>query len=1075
MKKILSFLLLGLLLSIGNAWGEDEWVSTSLADLTSSDVFVIVGTNSNGNYAMSNDQGASKAPTAVAVTITDGKITSSVTDKIKWNISGNATDGYTFYPDGSTTTWLYCTNSNNGVRVGTNTAKTFKIVDNYINHVNTSRYLGVYNSQDWRCYTSINSNITGQTFSFYKKTTAAAVDLNSFAFANTTPSVTLSKNGNFYEADYTQTVTANPAAYDGAITYAIDAENSTFDTNNVIIDGETGELTISTTNNVGGTIVVKASGEATASYNAPADATYTLTVNAAPAGVGTPTFSLATGSYYYGTTVEIEAINADLITYTTDGTTPTMESTTYSAPVAITKTMTLKAKAWDSDLNESEVASIDFTLKAPEAPTFSVEGGEVIQGSTVTLTPGEGGEVIVYTTDGSTPTIESDIYTEAITINAAMTIKAATVDDGDNLSTIASYDFTVIKVDVYEKVTDASTLAAGDQLLLVYENGNLALGAINGNGKIYDYASVTISSSKISNPSASVAVLTLGGDSEGWTLQSSLDSKYLSLPSSSNELRQSATAVTDNDKWTISIEEGVASVTNVAYDTRTIKYNSGSPRFACYTTGQQSLALYRLKEDLTETTITINPSENFELNYGGSKVLTVTASSGAEITAKSSDEDIATVAKTGENEYTVTAVSGTEQGVDATITFTAAKTATHKAATSTVTATVKDTRTAAPISFAVSEVTKDLEDSYTGQALINEESLDVTWNSSNENVATVENGTVTLVGEGETTISATFNGNNTYKLTTMEYTLTVTYVNKPGSENNPYTVAQARAAIDAGTGVIGVYATGIVSEIVTEYSSQYHNISYNISADGSTTGDQLQAYRGKGFNGANFTSEDDIKVGDVVVIYGTLKKYNDIYEFDANNQLKSFTHYITLGANGWSTYAANFKYTVSGATVYTAALSTTDANYVILNAADANAVIPANAGIILKGESSGATATITASAEDATTLTENQLVGVVEEVNSFNVANAYILATNVDGDGLTKFHLYEGSIFPAHKAYMVIEGANNAPIRIEFAENNTTDINAIEASEKAVKFFENGKIFILRDGVVYDATGRVVR
>ncbi|MDR9831052.1 FN3 associated domain-containing protein, partial [Vibrio sp. FNV 38] len=59
---------------------------------------------------------------------------------------------------------------------------------------------------------------------------------------------------------------------------------------------------------------------------------------------------------------------------------------------------------------------------------------------------------------------------------------------------------------------------------------------------------------------------------------------------------------------------------------------------------------------------------------------------------------------------------------------------------------------------------------------------------------------------------------------------TYTYVdpNAPGSLNNPYTVAEARAAIDAGTGVNGVYATGIVSEIVDPYSTQFHNVTFNM-------------------------------------------------------------------------------------------------------------------------------------------------------------------------------------------------------------------------------------------------------
>jgi hypothetical protein len=108
-----------------------------------------------------------------------------------------------------------------------------------------------------------------------------------------------------------------------------------------------------------------------------------------------------------------------------------------------------------------------------------------------------------------------------------------------------------------------------------------------------------------------------------------------------------------------------------------------------------------------------------------------------------------------------------------------------------------------------------------------------------------------------------------------------------GSAEHPYTVAEARAAIDSNEGITNVYATGIVSEIVTAFSSQYGNISYNISDDGETTSAQLQAFRGKGLDGADFTSADDIQVGDIVVVYGNLKKFNSTYEFDQNNQLVS--------------------------------------------------------------------------------------------------------------------------------------------------------------------------------------------
>ena len=148
------------------------WVLTDLADLTSDDVFVIVG-NNGSNYAMSNGVSASNPPSAVAVTVENDEITSDVTDDIKWNI-GTSTDGYTFYPIGDAENWLYCTNTNNGVRVGTGDAKHFTLTTGtdagYLTTTETTkqRYIGIYSSQDWRCYESINSNITGQSFAFYK-------------------------------------------------------------------------------------------------------------------------------------------------------------------------------------------------------------------------------------------------------------------------------------------------------------------------------------------------------------------------------------------------------------------------------------------------------------------------------------------------------------------------------------------------------------------------------------------------------------------------------------------------------------------------------------------------------------------------------------------------------------------------------------------------------------------------------------------------------------------------------------------------------------------------------------------
>ena len=143
------------------------WVETAIGNITSSDIVVVTMTNSNGTYAMSNDKGTGTAPTAVKVTVNGDKLSEEPDDNLKWNISFSS-GSLTIYPNGSTSTWLYCTNTNNGTRVGTNANKTFTIDGTYLKHTGTSRYVGVYNSQDWRCYTSSSTNIDNQTLKFYK-------------------------------------------------------------------------------------------------------------------------------------------------------------------------------------------------------------------------------------------------------------------------------------------------------------------------------------------------------------------------------------------------------------------------------------------------------------------------------------------------------------------------------------------------------------------------------------------------------------------------------------------------------------------------------------------------------------------------------------------------------------------------------------------------------------------------------------------------------------------------------------------------------------------------------------------
>ena len=116
-------------------------------------------------------------------------------------------------------------------------------------------------------------------------------------------------------------------------------------------------------------------------------------------------------------------------------------------------------------------------------------------------------------------------------------------------------------------------------------------------------------------------------------------------------------------------------------------------------------------------------------------------------------------------------------------------------------------------------------------------------------------------------------------------TYTIFNIEHAGTEADPYTVADAHAAIDGNTGLEQVYATGIVSTIVSEYSSEYQNVSFDFVDE---TGDEvsLRAYRCGGNDAAN------VAVGDVVVVKGNLTKYGNVYEFAQGCELVSLTHPI---------------------------------------------------------------------------------------------------------------------------------------------------------------------------------------
>ena len=193
----------------------------------------------------------------------------------------------------------------------------------------------------------------------------------------------------------------------------------------------------------------------------------------------------------------------------------------------------------------------------------------------------------------------------------------------------------------------------------------------------------------------------------------------------------------------------------------------------------------------------------------------------------------------------------------------------------------------------------------------------VTWSSDDTDVATIDasTGVVTLVGAGTVNITAAYAGDETnYKPSSATYELTVTNSDpdQPGTVNNPYTVAQALAADPAN----GVYVQGTISAI-TEVSTQYKNATYTIS-DGTN---EMLIYRGRYLDNADFTSADQIQLGDVVKVYGNLAVHNNA------NQMAQGNYIVNLDRKPTATLAFeqdSYEVAILGALTITATSSDSD-------------------------------------------------------------------------------------------------------------------------------------------------------
>ena len=201
--------------------------------------------------------------------------------------------------------------------------------------------------------------------------------------------------------------------------------------------------------------------------------------------------------------------------------------------------------------------------------------------------------------------------------------------------------------------------------------------------------------------------------------------------------------------------------------------------------------------------------------------------------------------------------------------------------------------------------------------LSNENNLAVTYSSDNTDVATIDaEGNITLVAAGTANITAEFAGNDEFEAGSVSYKLIVKAAPEPPVDitNTPetaYTVAKANDLITAGQGLeTEVYVIGTITNI-EEVSTSYGNATYWIGDGAEYSANDLKIFRGYYLEDEYFTAEDQIKVGDKVIVYGKLVDYKGTKEMTGSS---------IYSLNGVTTGISNIKAeTINDGAVYNVA------------------------------------------------------------------------------------------------------------------------------------------------------------
>lgn len=308
---------------------------------------------------------------------------------------------------------------------------------------------------------TVNSTQTVKAIAVLSGYTNSAVGSSAYTITLPTATPSISPAGGTYTA--TQTVSITDSTPGATIYYTTNGSTPTTGSTPY-----TAPISVSTSKTI--SAIAVASGYSASTI---ASASYTITPPAA-----SPTISPNGGSFTTPQTVTIsDTTPGASIHYTIDGSTPTSASNLYTGPISVSSSQTIKAIATASGYSASAVTSATFTVTLTTAtPAISPTGGTYTSAQLVTISDTTPGSAIYYTTDGSTPTSGSAVYTGPITVSTTSTIKAIATASGYSASAVASASFVIMPTTVAPAFSpDTGTYAGPQTVSLTDSTPNAAI------------------------------------------------------------------------------------------------------------------------------------------------------------------------------------------------------------------------------------------------------------------------------------------------------------------------------------------------------------------------------------------------------------------------------------------------------------------------------------------------------------------------------------------------------------------------------------------------------------------------